>query len=229
MIVRENTEGLYSGVGGSLFKDTDKEVAVQESVNTYGAVYRCLQYAFELAKHRERQKLTLVAKTNVLAYASGLWERVFHALSREYPEVETDYNHIDAANMWMVKNPEKFSVVVTDNLFGDIISDLGAIIAGGLGLAAGGNINPGKASIFEPIGGSAPKYAGLDVVNPFAAILSAGLMLDYLGEKEAAAAVERAVIKTIPTMKSMSAGRMGAGTNAVGDRVRNYLIDSEAE
>jgi len=227
IIVRENTEGLYAGVGGCLNRNTDKEVAVQESINTYGAVHRCLQYAFELAGRRPRRKLTLVAKTNVLNYASDLWKRVFDALSLEYPEVETNYNHIDAANMWLVKNPENYSVIVTDNLFGDIISDLGAILAGGLGLAAGGNIHPGKTSMFEPIGGSAPKYTGLDVANPLAAILSAGLMLDDLGEKEAAKAVEQAVIKTISTMDGMSAGRMGAGTNAIGDRVRNFILDPE--
>ncbi len=228
IIVRENTEGLYTGAGGSLFQGTDKEVAVQESINTYGSVHRCLRYAFELAKRRPRRKLTLVAKTNVLNYASNLWKRVFDAMSLEYPEVETDYNHIDAANMWLVKNPENYSVMVTDNLFGDIISDLGAIVAGGLGLAAGGNIHPGKTSMFEPIGGSAPKYTGLDVANPLATVLSAGLMLDYLGEKEAAAAVQHAVIRTISTMKSMSAGQMGAGTNEIGDRVQGFIQDPES-
>lgn len=219
IIVRENTEGLYTGAGGSLFAGTDKEVAVQESINTYASVARCLRYAFDLAQSRPRRELTLVAKTNVLNYASGLWERVFNQLATEYPEVKTDYNHIDAATMWLVKSPEAYSVMVTDNLFGDIISDLGAMIAGGLGLAAGGNINPGHVSMFEPIGGSAPKYAGLDAANPLATILSAGLLLRHVGQAEAAQAVENAVGRVIPTMDSMGAGRMGAGTAEIGDKV----------
>ncbi len=219
VIVRENTEGLYAGAGGRLFGGTDREVAVQESINTYSGVARCLRYAFELARSRLRKRLTLVAKTNVLTYASGLWERVFKELAAEYPEVTVDYNHVDAAAMWLVKDPEAYSVMVTDNLFGDILSDLGAMIAGGLGLAAGGNIKPGQTSMFEPIGGSAPKYAGRDAANPLATILAAGLMLDHLGQRQAAAAVERAVAETILTMDSMRAGRMGAGTAEIGDRV----------
>lgn len=219
VIVRENTEGLYVGAGGTLHQGTEREVAIQESINTYASIRRCLEYSFELAAKRPVKKLTMVAKTNVLNYSSALWFRVFQELAPDYPDVEIDYNHVDAAGMWLIKSPEYFSVLVTDNLFGDILSDAGAIIAGGLGLAAGGNIRPGACSMFEPIGGSAPKYTGLDVANPLATILSAGLLMDHLGQPEAARAIEKAVMDTIPTMDSMSAGKMGAGTAAIGDRV----------
>jgi len=219
VIVRENTEGLYTGAGGRLFAGTDKEVATQESINTYPSCRRALKYGFELARTMAPKKLTLVGKTNVLTNASALWVRAMEDLAPEFPEVETDYAHVDATSMWLVTRPEVFKVIVTDNLFGDIISDLGAAISGGLGVAAGGNIRPGEVSIFEPIGGSAPKYTGQDVVNPLAAILSARLLLLHLGEKEAAEAVERAVAQTILTLSGMAAGKMGCGTAEVGDRV----------
>jgi len=223
VVVRENTEGLYAGSGGCLRQGTTDEIAIQESVNTYMGVERCLRYAFELASSRPRKKLTLCGKTNVLTFAFGLWHRVFQELGREFPHVELDYAHVDATCMWMVKNPEWFDVIVTDNMFGDIITDLGAITQGGLGIAAGGNINPHGVSMFEPIGGSAPKYAGQGKANPLAAILAAQMMLAQLKEEQAAQAVEQAVINTLPAMSSQGAGRMGMTTDEVGDRVAHSV------
>ncbi|MBW2058325.1 MAG: 3-isopropylmalate dehydrogenase [Deltaproteobacteria bacterium] len=225
VVVRENTEGLYTGSGGFLRKGTPDEVALQESVNTRKGVERCLRYAFEYCRQRNKGKrLTLCGKTNVLTYAFDLWERVFGEVGREFPDVERDYAHVDAISMWMVKNPERFDVIVTDNMFGDIITDLGATIQGGMGVAAGGNINPGGTSMFEPIGGSAPKYAGKNLINPLAAILAGQMMLDHLGEHGAARLVERAVMKVIQDhMKSMEAGRMGVTTSEVGDLVARYI------
>ncbi len=228
MVVRENTEGLYVGAGGFHKHGTPDEVAVQTSINTRKGVDRCLKFAFELAQKRQKaRKLTLVAKTNVLTYASDLWFRAFEAMAPRYPEVATNYAHVDATCMWFVKNPEWFDVVVTDNLFGDIITDLGAIIQGGMGVAAGGNLNPEGVSMFEPIGGSAPKYTGLQVVNPIAAIAAAQLMLEQLGEAGAAAAVEDAIKKAVvKDMKSMAAGHMGLSTGQVGDRIARYAAES---
>lgn len=225
VIVRENTEGLYAGAGGFLRKGTPQEVAVQDSVNTRFGVERCLRYAFEYCRDkRERKKLTLCGKTNVLTYASDLWERVFHELGPEFPGVELNYAHVDAISMWMVKNPEWFDVIVTDNLFGDIITDLGAMIQGGMGIAAGGNINPGKVSMFEPIGGSAPKYTGKGVINPLASICSGAMMLDHLGEGEAADRIEEVVADVCSSkLKSLNAGQMGYSTSEVGDLVAEAL------
>ncbi|MBF0508783.1 MAG: 3-isopropylmalate dehydrogenase [Deltaproteobacteria bacterium] len=225
VVVRENTEGIYAGAGGVLRKGTKDEVAVQESINTRLGVERCLRYAFDYCRDRnKRKKLTLCGKTNVLTYAFDLWERVFHLVAKEYPDITTDYAHVDATCMWMVKNPEWFDVIVTDNMFGDIITDLGAMIQGGMGIAAGGNINPAGVSMFEPIGGSAPKYTGQGVINPLAAIAAAQMMLHHLGEKEATAAVLTA-IKTVlvKDMTGVEAGRMGHSTSEVGDLVANYV------
>ncbi|MGD0745705.1 MAG: 3-isopropylmalate dehydrogenase [Verrucomicrobiota bacterium] len=237
VVVRENNEGIYTGSGGFVFKGTPHEIAIQESVNTRRGVERCLQYAFELAKKRRNGKpwkglkpedvkagktaqLTLCGKTNVLTFAFDLWERAFHELGAQYPLVKRDYAHVDATCMWFIKNPEWFDVIVTDNMFGDIITDLAAMIQGGLGVAAGGNINPEGTSMFEPMGGSAPKYTGKNVINPIAAINAAGMMLDFLGEAKAGAAVENAVLKIINTkIKSLAAGKMGHGTREVGDLV----------
>jgi 3-isopropylmalate dehydrogenase len=227
VIVRENTEGLYTGAGGVLKRGTPDEVAVQESINTRKGVERCLRFAFEFCMKRNRaRKLTMAAKTNVLNYASDLWMRVFQELAKEYPQVKTDYTHIDALCMWMVKNPEWYDVVVTDNLFGDIVTDLGAMIQGGLGIAAGGNINPdpGGVSMFEPMGGSAPKYTGKNVINPMAAIAAAMMMLEHLGEKKAAERVEKAMMQVLAKhLKGMGAGEMGCTTSEVGDLVAKYL------
>lgn len=227
VVVRENTEGLYAGAGGFLKRGTPDEVAIQESVNTRKGVERCIRYAFELCRKRGRaKKLTLCGKTNVLTFAFDLWERTFREVATEYPDITADYAHVDAICMWMVKNPEWFDVIVTDNMFGDIITDLAAMIQGGMGIAAGGNINPGGLSMFEPIGGSAPKYTGKGVINPIAAISAAGLMLDFLGETAAAADIERAVELTLKRdMKSVAAGRMGMCTSEVGDRVAKYITE----
>ncbi len=221
VVVRENTEGLYAGAGGVLKKNTPDEVAIQDSINTRKGVERCIRYAFEYARKRnKRKKVTLCGKTNVLTFAFDLWERAFYEVAKEYPDIETDYAHVDATCMWMVKNPEWFDVIVTDNMFGDIITDLGAMIQGGMGIAAGGNINPDGVSMFEPIGGSAPKYTGQNVINPLAAIGAGQMMLDHLGEIEAAQAIENAIRWVVAEkLDSMSAGRMGYGTREVGDLV----------
>jgi len=221
VVVRENTEGLYAGAGGVLKKGTPDEVAVQESINTRKGVERCIRYAFEYARKRNKRKqVTLCGKTNVLTYAFDLWERTFYEVAKEYPDIKTDYAHVDATCMWMVKNPEWFDVIVTDNMFGDIITDLGAMIQGGMGIAAGGNINPEGLSMFEPIGGSAPKYTGKNVINPLAAIGAAQMMMDHLGEVEAAQAIENAIRWVVAEkLESLSAGKMGYGTREVGDLV----------
>ncbi|MEK7267434.1 MAG: 3-isopropylmalate dehydrogenase, partial [Nitrospirota bacterium] len=196
VVVRENTEGLYAGAGGVLKKGTADEVAVQESINTRKGVERCIRYAFEYCRKRNKiKKLTLCGKTNVLTFAFDLWERTFYEVAKEYPDIKVDYAHVDAITMWFVKNPEWFDVIVTDNMFGDIITDLGAMIQGGMGIAAGGNINPKGVSMFEPIGGSAPKYKGKNVINPLAAICAAGMMLEHLGEEKAGKTIEKAVMK----------------------------------
>ena len=225
VVVRENTEGLYSGTGGFLRKGTAFEVAVQESVNTRKGVERCLRFAYDYCRRRDKdRKLTLCGKTNVLTYAWDLWERTFNELAPEYPDIETDYAHVDAICMWFVKNPEWFDVVVTDNMFGDIITDLGAMIQGGMGIAAGGNINPDGTSMFEPIGGSAPKYTGKNVINPLAAICAVQMMMYHLGEVDAAARIERAVMKVCASdIKSLSANQMGKSTSEVGDLIVKYI------
>ena len=227
VVVRENTEGLYTGSGGFLKRGTPDEIAIQESINTRKGVDRCIRYAFEHCRKRNKgNKLTLCGKTNVLTYAFDLWERAFHEVGQEYPDIEKGYAHVDAICMWMVKNPEWFDVIVTDNMFGDIITDLGATIQGGMGIAAGGNINPKGTSMFEPIGGSAPKYTGKNSINPLAAIMACHMMLDHLGEAKAAALVESAVMEVIQrNMKSMEAGMMGASTTEVGDLVAKYIHD----
>jgi len=226
VVVRENTEGLYTGSGGFLKKGTPDEIAIQESINTRKGVERCVRFAFEYARKRNKQKkVTLCGKTNVLTYAFDLWERVFHEVgTKDYPDIQRDYAHVDATVMWMVKNPEWFDVIVTDNMFGDIITDLGAIIQGGMGIAAGGNINPEGTSMFEPIGGSAPKYTGKNMINPLAAICAGAMMLDTLGETQAAQAIEQAVMTVCAKhLKSLSAGKMGYTTSEVGDLVCQYL------
>ncbi len=228
VVVRENTEGLYAGAGGVLKKGTPDEVAVQESINTRKGVERCIRYAFELCRKRNRdKKLTLCGKTNVLTFAFDLWERTFYEVAKEYPDITPDYAHVDATTMWMVKNPEWFDCIVTDNMFGDIITDLGAMTQGGMGIAAGGNINPDGVSMFEPIGGSAPKYTGMNVINPLAAIGALQMMLDTLGETEAAALVDKAIAYvTGSKLKSMSAGKMGYTTSEVGDMVAQFVADA---
>jgi 3-isopropylmalate dehydrogenase len=237
VVVRENTGGLYTGTGGFTMKGTAQEVAVQSAVYTRFQVDRCLRYAFEYArKHGKKTRgkgkentLALCGKTNVLTYVYDLWERAFHEMGEaEYPDIRRDYYHVDATCMWMVKNPEWFDVIVTGNMFGDIITDLGAITQGGMGIAAGANINPdeGGVSMFEPIGGSAPKYTGKGVINPLAAICAMQMMLETLGEDKAAERVEEAVkFVTANKLKSLQAGRMGYSTGEVGDMVANRVAE----
>jgi 3-isopropylmalate dehydrogenase len=226
VVVRENTEGFYAGSGGYFKKDTPDEIAIQESINTRKGIERLLRYAFETTRARgRRKKLTLCGKTNVLTYAWGLWMRTFQDLAKEYPDVTTDYAHVDAICMWFIKNPEWFDVIATDNMFGDIITDLGAMIQGGMGIAAGGNINPEGVSMFEPIGGSAPKYTGKNVINPLAGILAGSLMLETLGQESAAKSIENAVVKAlVNNVNSLEAGRMGYSTSEMGDLIANYIL-----
>jgi 3-isopropylmalate dehydrogenase len=227
VVVRENNEGLYTGSGGITYKGTPHEVAIQEMVNTRFGVERCLRYAFEYCRRRnDQKKLLLCAKTNVLTFAHDLWWRAFSEVGEEYPDITRDYAHVDATCMWMVKNPEWFDTIVTCNMFGDIITDLGAMIQGGMGIAAGGNINPDGVSMFEPIGGSAPKYTGKNVINPLAAICAVAMMLEQLGEGAAARRVEGAVQwATANKMESMSAGKMGHSTSEVGDLVAAKIAE----
>ena len=242
VVVRENSGGCYTGMGGNVAVDTPDEVACQNWVYTRKQVDRCLKYAFELALKRHSKEnpwrglseedkkagyvaqLTLVGKTNVLTYVCGLWERAFNEMAKQYPTVKTAYCHVDATTMWMVKNPEWFDVIVTENLMGDIITDLAAMTSGGMGVSSGANLNPEGVSMFEPIGGSAPKYTGMNIINPLAAIGAAAMMLDFLGEKEAAKAIENSIaFVTANKLKSMSAGKMGYSTTEVGDLVANNL------
>lgn len=227
IVVRENTEGLYAGAGGVLKKGTKDEIATQESINTRKGVERCIRFAFQYTQKRNKsKKLTLCGKTNVLTYAFDLWERAFYEIAKEYPDISTDYAHVDATCMWMVKNPEWFDVIVTDNMFGDIITDLGAIIQGGLGIAAGGNINPEGVSMFEPMGGSAPKYTGKNMINPLAAILAGAMMLEFLDQQAAADSIEIAVQKALKNnVRSLDAGKMGMGTKELGDLIVQNIAD----
>ncbi|MCX7727107.1 MAG: isocitrate/isopropylmalate family dehydrogenase, partial [Chitinispirillaceae bacterium] len=214
-------------MGGAAMVGTQGEVATQVMVYTRPVVERCIRFAYEYTKKRNKKKLlTLVHKCNVLTYAGDLWVRTFKEIGeKNYPEIKQDYNHVDACTMWMVKSPENYDVIVTENLFGDIITDLGAIIQGGMGIAAGGNINPEGVSMFEPIGGSAPKYTGKNVINPLAAICAGGMMLEVLGESRAAESVDNAVRDALASgkIKSLSAGKMGMSTTEVGDLVASLV------
>jgi 3-isopropylmalate dehydrogenase len=199
VVVRENTEGTYAGEGGFLRKGTPHEVATQGSVNTRMGVERCIRYAFDLARSRERKHLTLVHKTNVLTFAGDLWQRTFDEVHAEYPDVATAYNHVDAACIYFVQDPGRYDVIVTDNLFGDILTDLGGAVSGGIGLASSANLNPARTgpSMFEPVHGSGPDIVGTGKANPTAAVLSAALMLEHLGEHDAAARVRQACAETV--------------------------------
>ena len=214
VVVREGTEGLYVGAGSIKDEGTNKELAIEESINTYKGVERVIRDAFNRAKIRPRKKLTLVHKNNVLTRAGGLWTRVFNEVAKDFPEFTTDYLHVDAASMFIVTNPERFDVVVTDNLFGDIITDIAAAICGGIGLAASGNINPTGAfpSMFEPVHGSAPDIAGKNLADPTATVLSIAMMLNHLGEGKAATDVEKAVAADLASRgdKKRSTTEIGA-------------------
>jgi len=231
VVIRENTGGIYTGHGGATRVGTSDEIATQLMIYDRRTVDRCLKYAFELKKKRNakdpkyaEKPITLIHKRNVLMHCGDLWYRAFEEMGeKQYPELKRNYNHVDAANMWFVKNPEWFDVAVTENLFGDIITDLGAMIQGGLGVSSGGNINPEGVSMFEPMGGSAPKYTGQGVINPIAAIGAAMMMLDNLGESKASQAVENAMIETMKKMKSQAAGKMGYSTSQIGDLVAGLV------
>ena len=236
VVVRENTGGLYVGQGEFINKGTADEVAIQKMVYTRKQVERCLRFAFETVRKRHQDspwkgltkadvadgyvgQLTLCGKTNVLTYVFDLWQRVFDELSKEYKDVKTAYTHVDAVCIYMVECPEQFDVIVTSNMFGDIITDLAATTQGGMGVAASGNLNPDGVSMFEPIGGTAPAFTGKNEINPMAAIGAAHLMLDHLGESEAAKALEAAKMAVILKMNSMQAAKMGFGTDEIGDMV----------
>jgi 3-isopropylmalate dehydrogenase len=199
VVIRENTEGPYVGEGGVLRRGTPNEVATQGSVNTRMGVERCVRYAFELASNRDRKHLTLVHKTNVLTFSGDLWQRTFDHVAREFADVGTAYNHVDAASIYFVQDPRRYDVIVTDNLFGDILTDLGGAVSGGIGLAASANLNPARTgpSMFEPVHGSAPDIVGTGTANPTAAILSAAMMLDFLGERDAAARITAACAEPV--------------------------------
>ncbi len=225
VVVRENTEGLYAGKGSFTAKGSPFEVAVQESINTRFAVERCVRFAFDLAMKRSG-RITLCGKTNVLTYAWDLWDRVFAVVGEEYPEVTRAYAHVDAACLWMIEDPGRFDVIVTDNMFGDILTDLAAAIQGGLGIASGANMNPAGVSMFEPIGGTAPGFEGTGEINPLAAIGAAALMLGALGEDQAQTAVEEAVGEVAGSLPSLRAGEMGMSTSEVGERVAQLVSDA---
>ncbi|MBF0123406.1 MAG: 3-isopropylmalate dehydrogenase [Candidatus Omnitrophica bacterium] len=226
-VVRENSEGLYKGLGSFENKGTKDEIAIQISHNTRFGVERCVRYAYEYARkygRKDPKQLTLCGKTNVLTFAWDLWERTFNEVAKEYKDVKTAYAHVDAITMWFVKNPEWFDVIVTDNMFGDIITDLAAMIQGGMGIAAGGNINPDGVSMFEPIGGSAPKYTGQNVINPLAAVAAGAMLFREIGEDKAASSIEKSIRTVVTTkIKDLAAGKMGYSTTEVGDLVVKYL------
>ena len=229
VVVRENTEDLYAGIGGFLKKGTADEVATQTAIYSRKGCERWLRWAFEYTQKRNNPKgkrLTLVGKTNVLTFGHDLIWRTFQEIASDYPDVEADYNHVDACCMWFVKNPEYYDVIATTNMFGDIITDLGAMIQGGMGVAAGGNINPdpGGTSMYEPMGGSAPKYSGQGVINPIAAIGAMAMLLEHTGQPNAGRRVMAAIQSvTGSKMESQSAGKMGCSTEQVGDLVCEAL------
>ncbi|MCI0404593.1 MAG: 3-isopropylmalate dehydrogenase [candidate division Zixibacteria bacterium] len=225
VVVRENTEDLYAGIGGFLKKGTPDEVALQEMIFTRKGCERVIRYAFELATKR-RKKLTLVDKANAIR-AMDIWTRTFAEVGKEHPEVATDHAYIDAACMWLVKNPEQFDTVVTNNIFGDILTDLGAVLQGGMGIAASGNIHPGRVSMFEPIHGSAPKYKGKGVASPVAAIAACGMMLEYLGENRAAEQIEKAIAELLKSQKIPSLdSSSGLSTAACGNLITGQLSET---
>ena len=215
IVIRENTEGTYAGEGGFLRKGTPHEVATQGSVNTRMGVERCIRYAFDLARSRPRKHLTLVHKTNVLTFSGDLWQRTFNEVHADYPDVATAYNHIDAACIYFVDSPTRYDIIVTDNLFGDILTDLGGAVSGGVGLASSGNLNPARTgpSLFEPVHGSAPDIVGTGKADPRAAIISGALLLDWIGESAAAARVQAAVDATLDPANGAPTGP----TTAIGD------------
>ena len=225
VVFRENTEGAYSGAGGFLKKGTPDEIATQEELNTRKGVERIVVAAFEYARERGRRRVTMCDKSNVQRFGGDLWQRVFREVSAGYPDLEANHQYVDATAMFMVLNPGQYEVVVTNNLFGDILTDLGAALQGGLGLAASGNIHPGRVSLFEPVHGSAPPLAGRNEANPAGAILSAALMLEYLGHAEAAAAVERAVRECVASGETTRDLGGTLSTAEAGEKIRGRIED----
>lgn len=223
VVFRENTEGLYVGTGGFFKKGTQDEVAIQESINTYKGVERIIRYAFDYARAHGLTKVTMSDKNNALRYEGDLWQRVFRQVGEEYPDIEKEHWFVDALTMQMIKKPEQFQVIVTNNMFGDIITDVGAQLQGGLGMAASGNINPDGVCMFEPVHGSAPKYAGKNVANPFGAILTAGLMLEHLGFANEALLIEQAVRRAVDEDKTTTDLGGKLGTTESGDAVCSIL------
>ena len=219
VIFRENTEGAYVGMGGNFKKGTADEIAVQEDVSTRKGVERIIRYAFDFAKTQGRKSVCMSDKNNVMRFGGDLWLRTFEEVARDYPDIEHFHMFVDALTMQMVRAPEMFDVIVTNNMFGDIVTDLGAALQGGLGMAASGNIHPGRVSMFEPIHGSAPKYAGKDVSNPIGAILTAAMMLDYLGHADEAATIESAVVGAIEAGETTKDLGGTLGTRAAGEAV----------
>ncbi|MBP7275203.1 MAG: 3-isopropylmalate dehydrogenase [Kiritimatiellae bacterium] len=231
VVIRENSGGLYTGIGGASRAGTRDEVAMQTMAYTREQVERCLRFAFEFARHSgrhargvgPRNTLAMVGKSNVLTYIYGLWNRLFAEIGAEYPDVTREYYHVDATCLYMVASPEMFDVIVTENMFGDIITDLAAVTQGGLGVAAGGNLNPGGVSMFEPIGGTAPQWTGKNGINPIAAIAAGAMLLEHIGESAAAAAIQRAIGSVTPRMRSQVAGQMGMTTVEVGDAIASAV------
>ena len=224
VVFRENTEGMYAGVGGHLKQNTPDEVAIQTSINTRKGVERIIRYAFEYAKDHGLNRVTMSDKSNALRFEGDLWQRAFEEVGEEYPEIEKQHWFIDALVMQMVKRPEQFQVIVTSNMFGDIVTDLGGQLQGGLGIAASGNLNPGKVSMFEPVHGSAPKYTGQNIANPIAAILSAQLLLEYLGFDEEGILIENAVITAIRSDQTTRDLGGKLGTKEVGDFICEEIV-----
>ena len=224
-VFRENTEGVYVGVGGRFKAGTEDEVAIQEEINTWTGVNRIIRHAFEFAKSRGLTKVCMADKSNAMVQGHALWQRVFREVAAQYPEIEATHYYIDALAMYMVLDPGQFQVIVTNNLFGDIVTDLGAAFQGGLGMAASGNIHPGRTSMFEPVHGSAPKFAGKNVANPIGAISSAALMLETLGMKEESAAIENAVLSAVRENQVTQdiGGRLG--TREAGDYIAASIRD----
>lgn len=224
VVFRENTEGLYVFMGGNFKKGTPEEIAIQEEVNTRRGVERIITAAFEYARTHGRKRVTMSDKSNVLTYGHDLWQRTFKAIAARYPDIEANHFYIDVLTMWMVLDPGRFDVIVTGNLFGDIITDLGAALQGGLGMAASGNIHPGKVSLFEPVHGSAPHFAGKNVSNPIASILTAAMMLEYVGFKEAADKIERAVEESVRSGETTKDIGGTLSTSEAGEAIRRRLL-----
>jgi 3-isopropylmalate dehydrogenase len=223
VVFRENTEGLYVSVGGRFKAGTDDEIAIQEELNTFKGVNRIIRHAFEFARERGLTKVCMADKSNAMQQGHALWQRVFRAVAAEYPDIQATHYFIDALAMYMVLDPGQFQVIVTNNLFGDIITDLGATFQGGLGMAASGNIHPGKTSMFEPVHGSAPKFAGKNIANPIGAIASAALMLETLGSKQEAAAIDAAILKAVRDKQATQDIGGSLGTREAGDYIRNQI------